>query len=295
MPKKEIEQSLESALNTFLYNYLYEVVNPRLEEFSRNYYKSPWQMFKRHFKNDIIDLLISINNLLSWISTFFKGKDFSKTSLSERELLEKFTNDIFCVELLHKRLQDFLDQFLLSQVNDDQEKKDQLIQYTQTWKEEITHKALEVTQLKRLSTKAASFLLDMSLTTGIIGEFSRGLGAVVGSYTAKELYLSQQNVFYYYWYSFTGMPSWVEMSGSIAGALVAVIFFVPFVGTLIEYIMQPFNDTAKQIRNAYPELISRLIYGEDKNKRSGLMEYSIKYLDNCSNILDSIRSVTRAL
>ena len=91
------------------------------------------------------------------------------------------------------------------------------------------------------------------------------------------------------------MPSWVEMSGSIIGALLAIIFFVPLVGTLIEYIMQPFNDTAKQIRNAYPELISRLVYGEDKNKKSGLMEYSIKYLDNCSNILDSVRSVTRAL
>lgn len=295
MPKKEIEQSLESALNTFLYNYLYEVVNPRLEEFSKNYYKSPWQMFKRHFKNDIIDLFISINNLISWISTLFKGKDFSKTSLSERELLEKFTNDIFCVDLLHERLQDFLDKFLLAQMKDDKEKKEKLIEYTQTWKEEIAYKALEVTQLKRLSTRAASFLLDMSLTTGIIGEFSRGLGTVVGAYTAKELYLSQQNVFYYYWYSFTGMPAWVEMSGSIIGALVAVVFFVPLVGTLIEYIMQPFNDTAKQIRNAYPELIGRLIYGEDKNKRSGLIEYSIKYLDNCSNILDSIRSVTRTL
>ncbi len=294
MPKKEIEQSLESALNTFLYNYLYEVVNPRLEEFSTNYYKSPWQMFKRHFKNDIFDLFISINNLLSWISTLFKGKDFSKTSLSERELLEKFTNDIFCVDVLHERLQIFLDQFLLAQMKDDK-KKEKLIEYTQTWKEEIAYKALEVTQIKRLSTRAASFLLDMSLTTGIIGEFSRGLGTVVGAYTAKELYLSQQNVFYYYWYAFTGIPSWVEMSGSIIGALVAVVFFVPLVGTLIEYIMQPFNDTAKQIRNAYPELIGRLIYGEDKNKRSGLIEYSIKYLDNCSNVLDSVRSVTRAL
>lgn len=296
MPNKKTRQTLESALNTFLYNYMYEVVNPKLEAFSKEYYKSPWQMFKRHFKNDIFDLIISLNNLLSWLlNKFFKTKSFARVPKSETELLEKFTREVFCVELLHHRLQLFLDQFLMQEVQEDEERKEQLLACTREWKDEIALKALQVTHLKRISTKASSFLLDISLSTGIVGEFSRGIGALAGSYTANQIYLSQQNFFYYYWYSFTGVPPWVELSGSIAGAIIAIIFFVPIVGTIIEYIMQPFNDTAKQIRNAYPELISRLIYGDDKNKRSGLMELSVKYLDGCTQVLDSLKHVIRAI
>jgi len=290
------KQSLESALNTFLYNYLYEVVNPRLENFSEEYYNTPWQMFKRHFRNDLIDLIITLNNLLSWTYVLITNKEgFSRTSRSEKELLETFTKDIFCVELLHQRLQLFLDQFLMQELQADQARKEQLLECSQEWKNEIALKALQVTQLKRLSTKASSFLLDMSLSTGIVGEFSRGLGALGGSYAAGQLYMSQQNFFYYYWYSFIGMPTWVELSGGIIGAIVAIIFFVPLVGTLIEYVMQPFNDTAKHIRSAYPELIAHLIYGDDKDKRSGLMELSVKYLDGCTQVLDSLRNVIRAL
>ena len=296
MPDKKTRQTLESTLNTFLYNYMYEVVNPRLENFSKEYYKTPWQMFKRHFRNDILDLFISINNLLSWLYTLaLKKEGFSRTLRSEKELLETFTQEVFCVELLHHRLQLFLDKFLMQEVQEDEARKEQLLACTKEWKDEIALKALQVTHLKRISTKASSFLLDISLSTGIVGEFSRGLGAVAGSYTANKIYLSQQNIFYYYWYSFTGIPSWVELSGSIIGAIIAIIFFVPIVGTIIEYIMQPFNDTAKQIRNAYPELISRLIYGDDKNKRSGLMELSVKYLDGCTQVLDSLKHVIRAI
>ncbi len=296
MPDKRHRQTLESALNTFLYNYMFEVVNPRLEAFSKEYYKSPWEMFKRHFKNDLFDLLISLNNLLSWISgRLFKTKDFSRTSKSEKELLEKFTQDVFCVELLQSKLQLFLDQFLMQEIQEDEAKKEKLLACTQEWKDEIALKALQVTHLKRLSTKASSFLIDMSISTGIVGEMSRGLGALIGSLAAKELYMSQQNLFYYWWYTFTGMPTWVELTGGIIGAVVAVILFVPVVGTLIEYLMQPFNDTAKQIREAYPELISRLIYGDDKDKRSGLMELSVKYLDGCTQLLDGLRQVIRAI
>lgn len=296
MPDKKTRQSLESALNTFLYNYLYEVVNPRLENFSKEYYKTPWQMFKRHFKNDFIDLVISLNNLLSFLYVLaFKGDSFAKTSRSEKELLEKFTQDVFCVDLLHQRLQIFLDQFLMHEFQDDAAKKEQMLACSQNWKEDIALKALQVTHLKRLSTKASSFILDMSISTGIVGEASRGLGALAGSYTATQIYLSQQNFFYYYWYSFTGTPAWVELTGAITGAVVAIVIFVPLVGTLVEYIMQPFNDTAKQIRNAYPELISRLIHGDDKDNRSGLMEISIKYLDGCTNVLDNLRNVIRAM
>jgi len=296
MPNEKRKQSLESALNTFLYNYLYEVVNPKLENFSKEYYKSPWQMFKRHFRNDIIDLFISLNNLASWLYTLtFKKEGFARTSRSEKELLEKFTQDVFCVDLLHLKLQSFLDQFLLQEFRDDEEKKEQMLQCAQEWKNDIALKAIQVTHLKRLSTKASSFILDMSISTGIVGEASRGIGALAGSYAAGEIYMSQQNIFYYYWYSFTGMPSWVELSGGITGAILGIILFVPIVGTLVEYIMQPFNDTAKHIRNAYPELISRLIYGEDKDKQSGLMEISLKYLDGCTNVLDSLRNVIRTI
>lgn len=296
MPNEKRKQSLESALNTFLYNYLYEVVNPRLESFSKEYYKSPWQMFKRHFRNDVFDLFISINNLFSWIYTLtFKKEGFTRTSRSEKELLEKFTQDVFCVDLLHSRLQNFLDQFLMQEFKDDEQRKEQMLQCAQEWKQDIALKAIQVTHLKRLSTKASSFILDMSISTGIVGEASRGIGALAGSFAAGKIYMSQQNIFYYYWYSFTGMPSWVELTGGIVGALFGIILFVPLVGTLVEYIMQPFNDTAKQIRNAYPELISRLIYGEDKHKHSGLMEVSIKYLDGCTNVLDSLRNVIRTL
>ncbi len=296
MHNKDTRQTLESALNTFLYNYLYEVVTPRLEDFSKEYYKSPWQMFKRHFRNDVLDLFISINNLLSWFYTLvFKKEGFNRTSRSEKELLQRFTDDVFCVDLLHVRLQNFLDQFMLEAFKDNEEKKEQMLQCAQDWKDDIALKAIEVTHLKRLSTKASSFILDMSISTGIVGEMSRGIGALSGSYLAGELYMSQQNFFYYYWYSFTGMPTWVELSGGIAGAIIGIILFVPLVGTLVEYIMQPFNDTAKHIREAYPELISRLIHGEDGDKRSGLMEVSIKYLDGCTNVLDSLRNVIRAL
>ena len=296
MPDNETKQSLESALNTFLYNYLYEIVNPKLETFSKEYYKSPWQMFKRHFRNDILDLFISINNLFSWLYTLtFKKEGFAKTSRSEKELLEKFTQEVFCVDLLHARLQAFLDQFLMQEFKDDEAKREQMLQCAQEWKNDIALKAIQVTHLKRLSTKASSFILDMSLSTGIVGEASRGVGALVGSYAAGSIYMSQQNFFYYYWYSFTGMPTWVELSGGIAGAIIGIFLFVPIVGTLVEYIMQPFNDTAKHIREAYPELISRLIHGEDGNKNSGLMEVSIKYLDGCTNILDSLRNVIRTL
>jgi len=296
MPDKKTPQTLESALNTFLYNYMYEVVNPKLETFSKEYYKSPWQMFKRHFKNDIFDLLISLNNLLSWLlSLAFKTKSFTRVSKSEEDLLEKFTQEVFCVELLHQKLQVFLDQFLMQKLQGDEEKMEQLLACTQEWKDEIVLKALQVTHLKRLSTKASSFLLDMSLSTGVVGELSRGAGAIAGSYTATQIYLSQQNFFLYYWYSLTGIPEWVELSGGITGAVLGIIFFVPLVGTIIEYIMQPFNDTAKQIRKAYPELISRLIYGDDKDKRSGLMELSIKYLDGCTQVLDSVKHVIRAI
>ncbi len=296
MHDQKTRQTLESALNTFLYNYLYEVVNPRLEAFSKEYYQSPWQMFKRHFRNDILDLLISINNLLSWLYTLiFKKEGFHKTTRSEKELLEKFTQDVFCVDLLQTRLQNFLNQFMLETYKDDEEKKEQMLQCAKEWKDDIAMKAIEVTHLKRLSTKASSFIIDMSISTGIVGEMSRGLGALAGSYLAGELYMSQQNFFYYYWYSFTGMPTWVELAGGIAGALIGIILFVPLVGTLIEYIMQPFNDTARHIREAYPELISRLIHGDDKEKRTGLMEVSIKYLDGCTNVLDSLRNVIRAM
>jgi len=296
MPNKETRQTLESALNTFLYNYLYEVVTPKLEAFSKEYYKSPWEMFKRHFRNDVLDLFISLNNLLSWLYTLaFKKEGFTRTSRSERELLQKFTQDVFCVDLLHVRLQSFLDQFMLQEFKDDEEKKDQMLQCAQDWKDDIALKAIQVTHLKRLSTKASSFILDMSLSTGIVGEMSRGIGALTGSYLAGELYMSQQNFFYYYWYEFTGMPSWVELSGGIVGAFIGIILFVPLVGTLVEYFMQPFNDTAKHIRDAYPELIARLIHGEEGNKRSGLMEVSIKYLDGCTNVLESLRNVIRTL
>lgn len=296
MPDIKTRQSLESALNTFLYNYLYEVVNPRLETFSKEYYKTPWQMFKRHFRNDFVDLLISLNNLLSFLYVLiFKGKGFAKTSKSEKELLEKFTQDIFCVNLLQKKLQIFLDQFLLQEFQEDESKKQQMLECSQNWKDDIALKALQVTHLKRLSTKASSFILDMSISTGVVGEASRGLGALAGSYTATQIYMSQQNFLYYYWYSFTGAPSWVELTGGITGAVLAIFIFVPLVGTLVEYIMQPFNDTAKQIRNAYPELISRLIYGDDKDKKAGLMEVSLKYLDGCTNVLDSLRNVIRTL
>ncbi len=296
MLDKKSRQTLESALNTFLYNYLYEVVNPKLEAFSKEYYKSPWQMFKRHFRNDILDLLISINNLLSWLYILaFKKEGFHRTPRSEKELLRRFTQDVFCVDLLQTRLQNFLDQFMLQGFQDNEEKKNQMLQCTQEWKEDIALKAIEVTHLKRLTTKASSFIIDMSISTGIVGEMSRGLGALAGSYLAGELYMSQQNFFYYYWYSFTGMPAWVELSGGVAGAILGIILFVPLVSTLVEYFMQPFNDTAKHIREAYPELISRLIYGDDKEKRNGLMEVSIKYLDGCTNVLDSLRNVIRAL
>jgi len=296
MPKKERRQSLESALNTFLYNYLYEIVTPKLEAFSKAYYKSPWQMFKRHFRNDILDLLISINNLLSWLYTLITKKEgFSRVSRSERELLNLFTQDVFCVDLLQARLQTFLDQFLLQEIEDDPQKKEQMLACAQNWKEDIALKALQATHLKRLSTKASSFILDMGISTGIVGEASRGIGAILGSYAAGEVYMSQQNFFYYYWYTFTGMPTWVEMSGGIIGAIIGVFLFVPIVGTLVEYIMQPFNDTAKQVREAYPELISRLIYGDDKDKKAGLMELSIKYLDGCTNVLDSLRNVIRTI
>ncbi|PHR58132.1 MAG: hypothetical protein COA44_04305 [Arcobacter sp.] len=296
MPYKKTKQGLESALNTFLYNYLFEVVNPRLEDFSKEYYKSPWQMFKRHFRNDILDLIISINNLFSWLYVLvFKKKGFSRSSRSEIELLKKFTSDIFCVELLHKRLQIFLDKFLMQEFKDDKKKRQEFLECSQNWKDEIAKKALQVTSLKRLSTKASSFLLDLGLTTGVVGEASRGIGAIAGSYLASELYMSQQNFFYYYWYSFTGKPQWVELSGAIGGAIIGIVLFVPIIGTLVEYIMQGFNDTAKQVRNAYPELISRLIYGDDKDKKSGLMEISVKYIDGCTNVLDSIRSAARAL
>lgn len=296
MPDKDRRQSLESALNTFLYNYLYEVVTPRLEAFSKEYYQSPWQMFKRHFRNDILDLFISINNLFSWLYTLtFKKEGFNRTLRSERELLERFTQDVFCVDLLHVRLQSFLDQFMLEEFHDDTEKKEQMLQCAQDWKDDIALKAIQVTHLKRLSAKASSFIVDMSISTGIVGEMSRGIGALTGSYLAGELYMSQQNFFYYYWYSFTGMPTWVEMSGGITGAILGIILFVPLVGTLVEYFMQPFNNTARHIREAYPELISRLIHGEEGDKRSGLMEVSIKYLDGCTNVLDSLRNVIRAL
>lgn len=296
MPDKKTKQGLESALNTFLYNYLFEVVNPKLEHFSKEYYKSPWQMFKRHFRNDILDLFISINNLLSWLYVLtFKKKSFSRPSRSEKELLETFTNDIFCVELLHKKLQVFLDKFLMQEFKDNEKKRQDLLECSQNWKEEIASKALQITSLKRLSTKASSFLLDLGLTTGIVGEASRGFGAIAGSYIASEWYMSQQNFFYYYWYSFTGKPDWVELSGAIGGAIIGIVILVPLIGTLVEYIMQPFNDTAKQVRNAYPELISRLIYGDAKDKKSGLMEVSVKYLDGCTNVLDTIRSASRAL
>jgi hypothetical protein len=296
MPDKKTRQSLESALNTFLYNYLYEIVNPRLENFSREYYRTPWQMFKRHFRNDFLDLVISLNNLLSFLYVqIFKKESFAKTLRSEKELLEKFTQDVFCVDVLHQKLQTFLDQFLMHEFHDDALKKEQMLECSQNWKDDIALKALQVTHLKRLSTKASSFILDMGISTGIVGEASRGLGALAGSYAASQLYLSQQNFFYYYWYSFTGTPSWVELTGAITGAVLAIVIFVPLVGTLVEYIMQPFNDTAKQIRNAYPELISRLIYGDEKDKRSGLMEISLKYLDGCTNVLDNLRNVIRAL
>lgn len=296
MLDKNKKQSLESALNTFLYNYLYEVVNPRLENFSKEYYKSPWQMFKRHFRNDIVDLFISINNLASWIYKLITKKEgFTKSSRSEKELLEKFSTDIFCVDQLQVKLQVFLDKFLMQEIQDDTQKREALLECSQNWKDEIASKALQITSLKRLSTKASSFLLDFGITTGIVGEASRGFGAIAGSYLASELYMSQQNFFYYYWYTFTGTPGWVELSGAIAGAVLGILILVPLIGTLVEYLMQPFNDTAKQVRNAYPELISRLIYGDDKNKKSGLMEVSLKYLDGCSNILDTIRSASRAL
>jgi hypothetical protein len=296
MADQKTRQTLESALNTFLYNYLYEVVNPKLEAFSQEYYKSPWEMFKRHFRNDVLDLFISINNLLSWLYTLtFKKEGFSRTSRSEKELLEKFTQDVFCVDLLHTRLQNFLDQFLLQEFKEDEEKKEQMLQCAQDWKEDIALKAIQVTHLKRLSTKASSFILDMSISTGIVGEASRGMGALAGSFVAGELYMSQQNFFYYYWYSFTGMPTWIELTGGITGAIIGVILFVPVVGTLVEYLMQPFNDTAKHIREAYPELISRLIHGEEGDKRFGLMEVSVKYLDGCTNVLDSLRNVIRTL
>jgi len=296
MLAKDKEQGLESSLNTFLYNYQYEVVNPRLEDFSKSYYKSPWSMFKRHFKNDLFDLLISINNLASWICKLITKKEgFSKVSKSEKELLEKFTHEIFCVDLLQDKLEVFLQNYFLEDIQDNEKKQEKLKKCSQNWKDEIAQKALQITSIKRLSTKASSFLLDLGITTGLVGEVSRGFGAIAGSYIASEIYMSQQNIFYYYWYSFTGKPDWVELSGAIGGAVIGIIIFVPLVGTFVEYIMQPFNDTAKQVRKAYPELITRLINGDDKDKKSGLMEVSVKYLDGCTNVLDGIRGVVRAL
>ncbi|MDF1881547.1 hypothetical protein JHD50_09575 [Sulfurimonas sp. MAG313] len=296
MQDKEAKQGLESALNTFLYNYLYEVVNPRLEDFSKSYYKSPWSMFKRHFKNDLLDLFTSLNNLASWIyKSITKKEGFAKTSRSEKEILHKFTHDVFCVELLQDKLQVFLDNYFLQEMKDNAQRQNELKECSQNWKDEIAKKALQITSLKRLSTKASSFLIDLGITTGIVGEASRGFGAIAGSFIANKIYMSQQNIFYYYWYTFTGRPEWVELTGAIAGAIIGIVVFVPLVGMLVEYIMQPFNDTAKQVRKAYPELIYRLINGDDKDKKTGLMEVSIKYLDGCTNVLDTLRSAARAL
>ena len=77
-----------------------------------------------------------------------------------------------------------------------------MLQCAQDWKDDIALKAIQVTHLKRLSTKASSFILDMSISTAVVGEASRGIGALAG-----QAYMSQQNFFYYYWYTFTGIPT----------------------------------------------------------------------------------------